>query len=300
MTGGEAIVHMLQAHGVELALGMGGFQALPYYDALSRQRQVRHVLVRDEKHAAFAADGYARIRNRAAVVDATLGPGATNLVSGAAESLGASVPVVLMTSEVNSLLAGRGATQESDQVGILRPACKASIGVQRIDRVPEMLRRAFSLAHGGRPGPVNLNVSEDVFHGEFDFPDGSLHADPDATFVGARRIRPDSALVERAAALIREAASPVLIAGGGVHLSRAYSEVERFVDLTGMPVATSISGKGALSERHDLAAGVCGRYSRIANDLIRSADLLVVVGCKLGEIATNRWTIVRPGTRIVQ
>src|SRR6202521_399838 len=124
MTGGGAVVRMLQVHGLRFAFGMGGFQALPYYDALARQSQIRHVLIRDEKHGAFMADGYARIKNRPAVADATLGPGATNLISGLAEAYGASTPLIALTGEVNSLIGGRAATQESDQFGMLKPTAK--------------------------------------------------------------------------------------------------------------------------------------------------------------------------------
>ncbi len=300
MTGGEAVVRILQSHGVEFAFGMGGFQALPYYDALARQDQVRHVLIRDEKHGAFAADGYARVRNRAAVADGTLGPGATNLISGAAEALGASIPLVLLTGEVNSQMAGRGATQESDQVGMLRPACKASISVSRIDRLTELSRRAFALANGDRPGPVHLNIPEDIFHGRFDFPDHEFCADPAATCVGGRRVRPETSLIDRAAAMIRQADRPVMVIGGGVHLSEAYDELLRFVEISGIPTASTISGKGSISEAHDLALGICGRYSRTANEFIQEADLLLVVGCKLGEIATNRWSIIPSSTKIIQ
>ena len=299
MRGGDAIVKMLQLHNVDLAFGMGGFQVLPYYDALAHQNQIRHVLIRDEKHGAFAADGYARIANRPAVADATLGPGATNLVSGAAESFGASLPMILLTGEVNSALSGRGATQESDQVGMLKPTVKASITVRRIERVPELVRCAHSIATGGRPGPVNLNVPEEVCHGTFDFPDDDFYADPSALEVGARRPRPDSHDVDKAAALIRGAKRPVILVGGGIHLSKAYAELADFVDLTGIPVAYTISGKGGLADNHPLAVGLCGRYSRFANPLIETADVLVVLGSKLGEIATSRWTLIKPSTRII-
>jgi acetolactate synthase-1/2/3 large subunit len=160
---------MLQLHGVEYAFGMGGFQPLPYYDALARQDQVRHVLIRDEKHGAFMADGYARIKNRPAVADATMGPGATNLISGLAEPFGASLPLIALTGEVNSMIGGRAATQESDQINMIKPTVKMSIPVDRIERVPELVRRAFTVATGGRPGPVHLNVREDVMHGRFVF-----------------------------------------------------------------------------------------------------------------------------------
>lgn len=300
LSGGEAIVRMLQLHGVEFAFGMGGFQPLPYYDALARQEQIRHVLIRDEKHGAFMADGYARIKNRPAVADATLGPGATNLISGLAESFGASIPLIALTGEVNSLIGGRAATQESDQFGMIKPTAKMSIAVDRIERVPELVRRAFTVATGGRPGPVHLNVREDVMHGRFDFPESEFYATPEAMVAGGRRVRPDAGSVERAAAVIRRAERPVMLVGGGVHLSEAWQEVTALAELTGMPVATTMSGKGAIAESHPLSAGVFGRYSRFANDLIKSADVLVVVGCKLGEIATSRWTLLPPGATLIQ
>lgn len=300
MTGGEAVVKMLQLHGVEYAFGMGGFQPLPYYDALARQDRVRHVLIRDEKDGAFAADAYTRVKNRPAVADATLGPGATNLVSGAAEAFGASTPLILLTGEVNSLISGRAATQESDQLGMLKPTCKMSIRLDRIERVPELVRRAFAVANGGRPGPVHLNVPEDVFHGRYDFPQAELYADPDACTPTARRARPDARLVERAAGLVRQAERPVLLVGGGVHLSQAYAELAEFVDATGIPTAYTISGKGSISDLHPLAIGLFGRFSRFANELIKQADVLLVVGCKLGEIATSRWSLLQPTSKIVQ
>lgn len=299
LTGGEAIVRMLQLHGLEYAFGMGGFQPLPYYDALARQSQIRHVLMRDEKHGAFMADGFARIRNRPAVADATLGPGATNLISGVAESFGASIPLIVLTGEVNSLIAGRAATQESDQAGMLRPTVKLQIRLDRIERIPELVRRAYAVTNGGRPGPVHLNVPEDVMHGRHDFAESDLYADPDACAVSGRRARPAADLVERAAALLRAAHRPVMLVGGGVHLSEAWGEVSRLVELAGVPVATTMSGKGALDERHPLSLGVFGRYSRTANDAIKAADLLLVVGCKLGEIATSRWTVIPSAARIV-
>jgi acetolactate synthase-1/2/3 large subunit len=290
---------MLAEHGVEVAFGMGGYQPLPYYDALARQDAIRHVLIRDEKHGAFAADAWARVRNRPAVADATLGPGATNLVSGAAESFGASIPMLLLTGEVNSMIAGRAATQESDQLGMLKPTVKLSIPLDRIERIPELVRRAVSVSVAGRPGPVHLDVPEEVMHGVHDFAEHDLAADPDAARVGGRRTRPDARAVEDAAALIAAARRPLLLAGGGVHLSDAGDALRALAEAWGIPVAYTISGKGSLPDDHELTVGLVGRYSRYANDLLKSADLLVVAGAKLGEIATARWTAIPQDLPIV-
>ena len=300
LTGGEAVVRMLELHGVEFAFGMAGYQPLPYYDALARQGNIRHILIRDEKHGAFMADGYARVKNRPAVADATLGPGATNLISGLAESFGASIPMIALTGEVNSLISGRAATQESDQFGMIKPTVKMTVPVDRIERVPELVRRAFTAANGGRPGPVHLNVREDVMHGRFDFPERDLYATPETTGAALRPVRPDARTIERAAALLRRARRPVMLVGGGIHLSEGWHEVQRLAELTGIPVATTMSGKGALAETHPLSAGVFGRYSRFGNDLIKAADLVLVVGCKLGEISTSRWTLLPEGVALIQ
>jgi len=300
LSGGEAVVLLMRLHGIDIAFGMGGFQTLPYYDAIARQDALRHVLIRDEKHGAFAADAYARVANRPAIADATLGPGATNLISGAAESFGASVPLILLTGEVNSMIGGRGATQESDQFGMLKPTSKASIRIDRIERVPELVRRAVTIAVSGRPGPVHVNVTEDVMHGTHDFGDADLYADPSSMRVGARRTRPDERALNEAAAILSNAERPVMIVGGGAHLSEAYAEIKAFADAVGLPVTYTMSGKGALDDRHRATMGLIGRYSRTGNDLIKGADAILTVGCKLGEIATTRWSLLTQSAKLVQ
>lgn len=298
--GGEALARMLDAQGARRAFGMGGFQLLPYYDALSRRARPSHVLIKDERDGAFMADAYARVTNTPGVCDGTLGPGVTNLITGLAESYGAGVPVIAIAGEVNSMIAGRGATQESAQLAMVAPTVKEAIRVDRIERVPELVRHAYAVATAGRPGPVLLNVAEDVTHGSFDFPLDDLTPDPAVGELPGRRTRGDSDDVDAVAALLAEAERPLLLVGGGIHLSAGYEELQALVERFDLPVATTISGKGAISERHPLAVGVFGRYSRIANDLLAAADALVVVGCKLGEIATNRWSLLPAGVRVAQ
>ena len=299
LTGGEAVLRMFQLYGVEFSFGMGGFQPLPYYDALTRQEQVRHILIRDEKHGSFAADAYARVKGRPCVADATVGPGATNLVSGAAESFGASVPQILLTADINRAISTRGATQESDQVAMLRPTSRASLQIDRIDRIPELIRRAFTASTVGRPGPVHVNIPEDVFHGVAEFDDDDFYVAPGTDVVGGIRVRPSSASIDHAAEIINGSERPVILAGGGLLLSGAYESLARLSSTIGAPVATSISGKGSIAENDPLSIGVVGRFSRAGNDFVENADVLIVVGCKLGEIVTRRWSLIPPSTRIV-
>ncbi|MGC1884590.1 MAG: thiamine pyrophosphate-binding protein [Stellaceae bacterium] len=290
MNGGRALAEMLRLAEVGPMFGMGGFQLLPFYDALA-QLGMRHFLINDERCGAFAADAYARVTNRPGVCDGTLGPGATNLVTGLIESLNAGVPIIALAGDTNRAHSWKNMTQECRQAEILRPAVKELIRVEMTSRVPELLRRAFAVATSGRPGPVLLDVPEDVCHGEHDFAPEDFAIDPSTLSVPARRIRPDRAEVARAAALIARAKRPLLLVGGGIHLSVGYDALLGFAETQSIPVAHTMSGKGGIACTHPLSVGLFGRYSRIANELIEASDCLVVVGCKLGEIATKRYAL---------
>jgi acetolactate synthase-1/2/3 large subunit len=298
MTGGEALARALLAHGAGPMFGMGGFQLLPFYDA-ARRLGLRHNLINDERCAVFAADAYAKVSGRVGLVDATLGPGATNLVTGLVEALNAGSPLVAIVGDAQRDHAGKNMTQEADQVSILRPACKALIRVESVARVPEAVARAFAVATSGRPGPVVVDVPEDVAHGLHGFEDGAFEADPAHEAAPALRCRPEAGALTRAAAMLREAERPMMLVGGGVHLSGAWAEVARLAEGCGIPVAHTMTGLGALPAASALNAGLFGRYDRIANALIERSDCLLVVGCKLGEIATKRFTVPAPGRRVI-
>ena len=290
MNGGRALAEMLRLAGVGPMFGMGGFQLLPFYDALS-QLGMRHFLINDERCGAFAAEAYARVTNRPGVCDGTLGPGATNLVTGLIEGLNAGTPMIALAGDTNRAHSWKNMTQECRQAEILRPAVKELIRVELTSRVPELLRRAFAVATSGRPGPVLLDVPEDVCHGEHDFAAEDFAIDPTTLSAPARRIRPDKADITRAAALIAHAKRPLILAGGGIHLSAGYEALLALAEAQSIPVAHTMSGKGGIACTDSLSVGLFGRYSRIANELIEAADCLLVVGCKLGEIATKRFVL---------
>jgi len=298
LNGGQALAEMLKAHGVGPMFGMGGFQLLPFYGALAGLGLTHH-LINDERCAAMACDAYARVTGRPGVCDATLGPGATNLVTGLVESLNAGLPQVVLVGDANRAHAHKNMTQEANQVEILRPAVKALIRIEDGARIPELVRRAFGIATSGRPGPVVLDVPEDVCHGTFDYDAADFAADPATLAIPARRIRPDGAELARAARLIAGARRPLILAGGGVHLSGAYDALQTLAQDHNIPVAHTMSGKGALACSHPLSAGLFGRYSRIANELIEASDCLIAVGCKLGEIATKRYSLIPAETPLI-
>jgi acetolactate synthase-1/2/3 large subunit len=298
MTGGQALAEMLKMSNVGPMFGMGGFQLLPFYEAC-RALNLKHYLINDERCGAFAADAYAKVTNRPAVADGTLGPGATNLVTGLVESLNAGIPMIVVTGDANREHAWKNMTQEARQLEVLRPVVKEVIRVEVIKRLPEHVRRAFAVATSGRPGPVLIDVPEDVAHGEHDFDASDFWVDPGTLKAQARRTRPDPAEVVSAAALIAKAERPLILAGGGIHISEAYGALQAMAEAYNIPVAHTMSGKGSIACAHPLSAGLFGRYDRIANALIAASDCLIVVGCKLGEIATKRFALIPPGKPII-
>ncbi len=298
MSGGQALAEMLKIANVGPMFGMGGFQLLPFYEAC-RALKLKHYLINDERCGAFAADAYAKVTNRPAVADGTLGPGATNLVTGLVESLNAGIPMIVVTGDANREHAWKNMTQEARQLEILRPAVKEVIRIEVTKRIPEHLRRAFAVATSGRPGPVLIDVPEDIAHGEFDFDAADFWIDPGTLKAQARRARPDPTDLDRAAAMLAKAERPLILAGGGIHISEAYAALQGLAEAHGIPVAHTMSGKGAIACTHPLSAGLFGRYDRIANALIAQSDCLLVVGCKLGEIATKRFALIPPGKPLI-
>jgi acetolactate synthase-1/2/3 large subunit len=298
MTGGEALVRMIQAHDGGNMFGMGGFQLLPFYDA-ARRLGLQHNLINDERCAVFAADAYAKVSGRVGLADATLGPGATNLVTGLVEAFNAGSPMVVLIGDANRDHAGKNMTQETDQVAILRPAVKALLRVESIHRIPELMRRAFEIATRGRPGPVIVDVPEDICHGTFGFDDAQFAQVTTGRQIPALRCRADREQLAAAAELLANAKRPLALCGGGIHLSDATDAMSAFAERYNIPVAHTMSGKGAISCRVELSAGLFGRYDRIANKLIEESDCLLVIGCKLGEIATKRYAVPEAGKPMI-
>lgn len=298
MTGGEAMARMLKAFNAGPMFGMGGFQLLPFYDA-ARRLKLDHHLINDERCGAFAADAYAKVSGRVGLIDATLGPGATNLVTGLVEALNAGTPIVAFVGDSNRQHAWKNMTQEARQSEILRPACKELLRVEHASRLPELIRRAFLVATSGRPGPVVVAVPEDVCHGTLPFDEAEFAVDARYEAAPAIRCRPAADDIARAATLLAGAKRPMLLCGGGVHLSQAAEDVTAFASAHAIPVAHTMTGKGAVACTDSLSAGLFGRYDRIADAMIEEADVLLVAGCKLGEIATKRFTIPARGKTVI-
>jgi acetolactate synthase I/II/III large subunit len=298
MTGAELLVAMLGAHGVEVIFGLPGDTGVAFYDALRAQTQIRHVMTRDERSAAFMADAYARLSGKPGVCEGPSGGGATYILPGVAEAHHSSIPLLVITSDNSQAMEHQGALTALDQEALFRPVTKWSTVVRRADLIPHIVRRAFRLMTTGRTGAVHLSFPKDILDDPAPLPAaapglnaGGVYADPACRTYPAYRTRPDAAQVERAADLLSAAERPVMVCGGGVHLSHAYAEVEALAELLSMPVATSINGKGSISEDHPLALGVIGANGGrpFAHEIIRESDLILFVGSRVNYVTTNDW-----------
>jgi len=295
MTGAEAVVEMLRAHGVEVIFGLCGDTSLPLYDALARQGSIQHVLTRDERHAAYMADGYARVTGKVGVCEGPSGGGATYLLPGLAEANESSISVLAINTDIAVSSRNKFTLTELDQRSLMKPLTKWNAVLDRAADIPRMFRAAFESMTSGRPGAAHLALPFDVQNGTVE--DADVWADPSLGSFPSRRTGPDPFMVELAAKLLRSAKQPVFICGGGVVISRAESELLELAEKLSAPVATSISGKGSIDEQHALAAGVVGSNGGTPETraVVDAADLVVFVGCRAGSVTTERWRHPAPG-----
>ena len=301
---GERLATVIAGGGINAMFGVPGGQTMPLYGAAAGAG-LTHVLMRDERSAACAADAYARLSGQVGFCDATVGPGVTNLVSGLAEAYASSIPVVAVIADIrrdqSHLRRRANVSQALDQAALLTPIVKWFGRVEQADAIDAVLDQALRIATTGRPGPVVVEVPEDVFGAELS--EGAKLRDfgPSAFSYPRFRSAPASADVERAVALIAAAKRPLILAGGGVTFSDASEAVAELARQHQIPIVTSISGKGTIAEADELAAGVAGVFGTPgANDAMVAADLVLAIGCKLGALTTHSWRLPRPDQTLLQ
>ena len=297
MTGAEIICESLLREGVDTIFGLPGGAVLPFYGALSGYPQLRHILVRHEQAAAMAADGYARATGKVGVCSATSGPGATNLVTGLASAQMDSVPIVCITGQVPRPAIGRDAFQETDITGITLPVTKHNYLVMDVRDIAPVIKEAFYIARTGRPGPVLIDVPKDVLAGEkiaFEWPE-SIDL-PGYTPPG----EPNPRQVAAAARLINEAQRPVILAGHGVLISRAWDEMRELAEKAQIPVITTLLGIGSLPTDHVLHMGMPGMHGMAYASLaIDRSDLVIALGARFDDRVTGRLSDFAPGAKII-
>ena len=297
LTGAEIVCESLLKEGVEVIFGLPGGAVLPLYGALSSYPDLRHILVRHEQAAAMAADGYARCTGNVGVCTATSGPGATNLATGIAAAQMDTVPMVIITGQVPRAAIGRDAFQETDVTGLTLPITKHNYLVMDVSDIAPAIKEAFHIARTGRPGPVLVDIPKDVLLGartEFVWPD-------QVNLPGYNPLREaDSNQIAKAAHLINQAERPVLLAGHGVIISRAFDELQELAEKAQIPVITTLLGLSSFPTEHILYVGMPGMHGMAYASLaINRADLLISLGMRFDDRVTGRLSDFAPKAKIV-
>jgi acetolactate synthase-1/2/3 large subunit len=295
-TGAQIICECLIKEEVEVIFGIIGGSVLPIYDTLPQYPQLRHIMVRHEQGAAHAADGYGRVTHKAGVCIATSGPGATNLVTGIACAYMDSVPMIAITGQVAKPFIGKDAFQETDITGITIPIVKHNYLVTDVNELGVTIKEAFHIAQTGRPGPVLIDIPRDVQQEKTDF------AYPDRLDLPGYKVvsRGHPAQIKKAAKLINEAEQPVIIAGRGIIISRAYDEFKEFAEKAQLPVAHTLLGLSSFPGNHILDLGMLGMHGTgCANMAVQNADLIISIGMRFDDRATGNTEEFAPNARVI-
>ena len=296
IAGAEIVVKALIDQGVEVIFGYPGGAVLPLYDALFKQNQIRHILVRHEQAAVHAAEGYARSTGKVGVVLVTSGPGATNAVTGLTDALMDSVPIVCLTGQVPTHLIGNDAFQEADTTGITRPVTKHNYLVKSIGDLSRVIHEAFHVARTGRPGPVVIDLPKDVQQAKHDYVN---HANQRHRSYNPQ-VKPDRAGIERAIDLMAKAERPLFYIGGGVVNSGAAAAqlLTEFIRLTGFPCTQTLMGLGAFPGSDPLSLGMVGMHGMYeANHAMHDCDVMINIGARFDDRVTGRLNAFAPNSK---
>ena len=296
VTGAQSLVLSLEAMDVDTVFGIPGGAILPAYDPLLDSVKVRHILVRHEQGAGHAAEGYASATGKVGVCMATSGPGATNLVTAIADAYMDSVPMVAITGQVSSAAIGTDAFQEADIRGITMPITKHNYLVTDAAQIPRCIAEAFHIASTGRPGPVLVDISKDALQARttFSWP-------PKFELPGYRPVaRPHAKQIREAARLIAVARRPVFYVGGGVVRGNASKELRKFVELTQIPVVTTLMARGAFPDSHPLHLGMPGMHGSVAAvTALQKSDLLITLGARFDDRVTGQLATFAPEAKVI-
>ena len=298
LSGGDALVRALQEEGVEKIFGYPGGAVLHIYDALFRQNLIEHFLVRHEQAATHMADGYARATGRPGVVLVTSGPGATNAITGIATAYMDSIPMVVISGQVQSHLIGTDSFQETDMVGISRPIVKHSFLVKHASDIPATIKKAFYLASSGRPGPVVVDIPKDITN------PADLHPFVHPESVAIRSYNPalrgHSGQIKKAAAMLMAAERPMIYSGGGVIQGDASELLKSIVTALGYPITSTLMGLGAFPATDSQFLGMLGMHGTVeANNAMHHCDVLLAVGARFDDRVTNTVSKFCPYAKII-
>ncbi|MFN7998021.1 MAG: biosynthetic-type acetolactate synthase large subunit [Bryobacteraceae bacterium] len=295
MNGARMLLECLAREGVDCFFGYPGGVTLPFYDAIY-DHHIRHVLVRHEENACFAAEGYARSTGKVGVCCATSGPGATNLVTGLVNAMMDSIPIVALTGQVTSKLIGSDAFQEADTFGITRSCTKHNYLVKKLEDLPKVVHEAFYIAASGRPGPVLVDIPKDVFQAQGHYvPVTSIHLPGYKVFTEGH-----TGQIRRAAQLMWEAERPMVYAGGGIIAADASAELREMVEMLDAPTVTTLMGLGGLPANHPNFVSMPGMHgSYAANMGMTHCDVLIALGVRFDDRVTGRLAAFAPHAKVI-
>src|SRR5258708_5580006 len=295
MNGAQIVLECLAREKVEVIFGYPGGVTLPFYDAIY-DSPIKHVLVRHEQNAAFAAQGYARSTGKVGVCCATSGPGATNLVTGLVDAMMDSIPIVAITGQVSTKLIGSDAFQEADTFGITRSCTKHNFLVKNIADLPQTVHEAFYIAASGRPGPVLVDIPKDVFQGQHHYsPVSTVHLPGYRVFTEGH-----AGQIRRAAQMMWEAERPFVYAGGGIIAADASAELRELVEILDVPAVNTVMGLGALPAKHPNFISMPGMHgSYAANMGMTNTDLLIALGVRFDDRVTGRLSAFAPHAKVI-
>jgi acetolactate synthase-1/2/3 large subunit len=296
MNGAGALVRALEAEGVDIVFGYPGGAILPVYDALVDSK-LRHILVRHEQGAAFAANGWARATGQVGVCMATSGPGATNLVTGIADACADSVPMVIITGQVATSLMGTDAFQELDVLGMTMPMVKHGFVVRRATEMADVVHEAFRIARTGRPGPVLIDIPKDVANS----PAGDrMQSSVRLASAPEGPPPPDSEAMARGVRALERARRPLLYIGGGVRRAQAIPEIRALVETTRLPFVSTLMGLGTVPTDHPLSLGMLGMHgTKGANYAVQESDLLLCACARFDDRATGKLADFAPHAEVI-
>jgi len=296
LTGAQILCESMVKEGVEVIFGFPGGAVLPLYDTFLQYPQLRHILVRHEQGAAHAADGYARATGRIGVCLATSGPGATNLVTGIANACLDSSPIIAITGQVARPFIGKDAFQEIDITGITLPITKHNYLALDAGSLAKIVKEAFYLAKSGRPGPILIDIPRDVFIEQTEF-----HYPSKLDLPGYKpTLQGHPAQIKKAVKLINEAQRPLIIAGRGINISGAYTELRQLAEKAQIPVITTLLGISCFPESHILSFGMLGMHGMAyANIAVNAADLIIAIGMRFDDRATAKVSAFAPHAHII-
>ncbi|MFP3358903.1 biosynthetic-type acetolactate synthase large subunit [Planococcus sp. SIMBA_143] len=297
-SGADVLIQSLKQQGVEIIFGYPGGAVLPIYDALHRN-PIRHILARHEQGAIHAAEGYARVSGKAGVVIATSGPGATNLVTGIADAMLDSLPLVIFTGQVATSVIGTDAFQEADIVSITQPITKHNYQVKKAEDLPRIIKEAFFIASTGRPGPVVVDIPKDV--STMLFAGSEEQGDADVYLPGYQpTISPNYLQIQKAVQLLSKAKKPVILAGAGVLAARASEELQAFAEHHQIPIVNTLLGLGTVGGDHELFLGMGGMHGTYAaNTAICECDVLLNIGARFDDRLTGNLASFAPNAEVI-